>query len=46
MKKLLTLSTVLLTLAVVTACSKKNDKLIVGKWEVKTYYYWNHDLTD
>ena len=29
-----------------TACSKKNDKLIVGKWEVKTYYYWNHDLTD
>ena len=46
MKKLLTLSTVLLTLAVMTACSKKNDKLIVGKWEVKTYYYWNHDLTD
>ena len=46
MKKLLTLSTVLLALAVMTACSKKNDERIVGKWEVKTYYYWNHDLTD
>ena len=46
MKKLLTLSTVLLVLAVMTACSKKNDKLIVGKWEVTTYYHWDHDLTD
>ena len=24
----------------------KYEKLIVGKWEVNTYYHWHHDFTD
>jgi hypothetical protein len=33
-----------------TACGDKEkpeyEDLIAGKWEVKTYYHWCHDLTD
>lgn len=40
----------ILTIATMVACGKKDipgyKDLIVGQWEVKTYYYWVHDLTD
>ena len=42
---------VILGIIALSACKPGNvkpdfEKQIVGKWEVKTYYYWYHDLTD
>jgi hypothetical protein len=49
MKKIL-LCTTLIALTAMTACSNKDtfgyDELIVGKWEVSSYYHWCHDFTD
>ena len=42
---------VILGIIAMRACKPRNvdpdfEKLIVGKWEVKTCYHWYHDLTD
>ena len=50
MKKILILCTTFVVLTAMTACSNKDtfgyDELIVGKWEVSSYYHWSHDFTD
>lgn len=50
MKKTLLLCTALIVLTAMTACRNKDtfgyDELIVGKWEVTSFYHWSHDFTD
>lgn len=51
MKKIITtLLATLFALVAMTSCGDKEKPdykdLIVGQWEVTTYYHWNHDFTD
>lgn len=49
MKNLSLIYTLLIALFVMNACDPKkpsNEELIVGKWEVESYYHWYHDFTD
>lgn len=50
MKKTIMLCATLFALIAMTACGDKEKPgykdLIVGKWEVKTFYHWTHDFTD
>lgn len=49
MKNLSLIYTLLIALLVMNACDPKkpsNEELIVGKWEVESYYHWYHDFTD
>lgn len=50
MKNLTLFCMVILGIVAMTACKPKektsNKELIVGKWEVKTYYHWCHDFTN
>jgi hypothetical protein len=50
MRKILILCTALIALTAITACRNKDtfgyDELIIGKWEVTSFYHWNHDFTD
>lgn len=49
MKNLYLICTLLIALVAMTACDPKkpsNEELILGKWEVKTYYHMYHDFTD
>ena len=50
MKKILIFCTTLIALSAMTACRNKDtfgyDELIVGKWEVASFYHWSHDFTD
>lgn len=48
MKNLSLIYTLLFAIVVMAACDPKkpgNEELIVGKWEVETYYHWSHDFT-
>jgi len=48
MKNLSLIYTLLIAIVLMTACDPKkpgNEELIVGKWEVETYYHWSHDFT-
>ena len=47
MKKILFLCTAVLAFVALTACKDENNNadLIVGRWEVQSYYWWDHDIT-
>ena len=50
MKKSVILCAVVFALTAMTGCGDKEKPgykdLIVGQWEVTTYYHWYHDFTD
>lgn len=48
MKKPITMLIVAMVAMAMTSCNSDSNykELIVGKWEVKTYRLWVHDLTD
>lgn len=47
MKKTLIIFAILFAIVAMIACNDKTEykDLIVGKWEVQTYYHWFHDFT-
>ena len=48
MKKLFAIMIVAAFVTSMVSCNKdnqKNEELIIGKWDVQTYYNWEHDIT-